>query len=375
MPNRSLLVRLGDRRVVRWTGGVLGLVVLVGLIAAFNQSGGPVDDALVRTHLGGGPVASASRSAPAAQPSASPAESGAAAPGSQVSRSSVVHPDGLLFGISTPSGPSADETADVAAAATRTPAVQEYFVKWDEDFDPGAVDRSYRLGAVPLLTWEPWAGGDMTADQPKYALRAIVDGRFDAYLTEFAHAVKADGRVLVLRFAHEMNAHWYQWSETRNGNRPGDYIAAWRYVHDLFREQGATNVVWFWCPDSVGAGVDDPAGFYPGHDYVDWIGVDVYSDGDDTAEQSLTPSYRALRAIADKPFFIGEVGVRPGPGKPGWTKGFFDWLAGHPEVVGFSWFQHDKADRGRADWRFTTSADDQRAFVTGLLRQRLGGWP
>ena len=46
-----------------------------------------------------------------------------------------------------------------------------------------------------------------------------------------------------------MNGSWFPWSEGVNGNRAGEYVAAWRHVHDIFTAVGATNVTWVWCPN------------------------------------------------------------------------------------------------------------------------------
>src|SRR5690349_24021953 len=44
-------------------------------------------------------------------------------------------------------------------------------------------------------------------------------------------------------FDWQMNGDWqFPWSAQLNGNTPADYIAAWRHVHDLFAQAGATNV-------------------------------------------------------------------------------------------------------------------------------------
>jgi beta-mannanase len=30
-----------------------------------------------------------------------------------------------------------------------------------------------------------------------------------------------------------MNGNWFSWSERTNVNQPGEYVAAWRHVHDI----------------------------------------------------------------------------------------------------------------------------------------------
>ena len=36
-----------------------------------------------------------------------------------------------------------------------------------------------------------------------------------------------------------MNGWWWPWSEQLNGNNPGEFVAAWRHVHDIFVQQHA----------------------------------------------------------------------------------------------------------------------------------------
>jgi hypothetical protein len=46
----------------------------------------------------------------------------------------------------------------------------------------------------------------------------------------------------MLRFGHEVNGNGYPWAEGVNGNGPGDHVAAWHHVHEVFTAAGATNV-------------------------------------------------------------------------------------------------------------------------------------
>ncbi len=122
-------------------------------------------------------------------------------------------------------------------------------------------------GSVPMVTWLPtnWNGGD----QSSYSLAAIAGGAQDSYLRGWAQQLHAYGKPILIRFAHEMNGTWYpQWS-----GDPAAYIAAWRHIHDLFVQNGATNVQWVWAPNiwyQVSLATDGRA-YYPGDGYVDWV--------------------------------------------------------------------------------------------------------
>ena len=76
----------------------------------------------------------------------------------------------------------------------------------------------------------------------------MIAGRYDEYIREFAEEARAWGHPFFLRFNWEMNGDWFPWSEGVNGNPSGEYVAAWRHVHDIFAAVGATNVTWVWCP-------------------------------------------------------------------------------------------------------------------------------
>ena len=103
-------------------------------------------------------------------------------------------------------------------------------------------------GSIPMVTWEPWLYTQGT-NQPTYSLHNIISGRFDAYITKWAQTSKAWGHPYLLRFAEEMNGNWFPWSEQTNGNTAGQYVQAWRHVHDIFTRVGATNVSWVWSPN------------------------------------------------------------------------------------------------------------------------------
>src|SRR5712691_10381640 len=93
-------------------------------------------------------------------------------------------------------------------------------------------------GSIPMGSREPWGDRRGTVNQPAYSLQNIINGNFDAYITIWARDSKAWGHPYFLRFAAEMNGNWFSFSEGVNGNTPGQFVKAWRHVHDLFTAQG-----------------------------------------------------------------------------------------------------------------------------------------
>jgi beta-mannanase len=229
-------------------------------------------------------------------------------------------------------------------------------------------------GAVPLVTWEPWAwsGG---VEQPAFSLGRITAGDFDARILEWGHALAAWGQPVMLRFAHEMNGNWYPWAEAVNGNQPCDYVQAWQHVHDVVTSTGASNVQWVWSPNVPYRGSVDLAGLYPGAGYVDVVALDGYNWGTSTAWSSwvspqdlFAPGIAQLRTLAPgKPILIAETASsEDGGSKAAWSAGLVSYLAAQPDVMGFVWFHLQK----EADWRINTSTSSAFALNAALLARR-----
>lgn len=272
------------------------------------------------------------------------------------------------LGVATPA--VAPDVGQFTAHAGRTPALVEYFRDWQSGFDTATANAVRALGATPVVTWEPWDSTLGGANQPRYALNRITAGAYDAYIRSWAAAAAAWGHPLFVRFAHEMNGNWYPWAEGVNGNRKGDFVRAWRHVHDIVLRAGARNVSWIWSVNRDYTGSTPLAGLYPGDAYVDWEGVDVYNGGTAVAmggwlsfSQAFDPTYNDLRSFSAKPLLISETAsAEAGGSKAAWINGFFAALHADPAIRGFCWFNFVK----ETDWRIESSLAAQSAFATGL---------
>lgn len=242
------------------------------------------------------------------------------------------------------------------------PAVVMWYQDWAHStFDPVRMDAVAARGLMPMVTWEPW---DYTrgANQPAYALKKIIGGAYDAYLHQWARAATAWGKPFYLRFAHEMNANWYPWGAGINGNTPSQYVSAWRHVAAIFRQEGATNVRWVWCPNVGGSATAAYRPFYPGDAYVGWVGMDGYNWGTTQTWshwQDLATvfggTYSALASLTAKPMMIGETAsAEQGGNKPGWiTTSFLNSIpARFPRIRAVIWFDENK----ETDWRVNSSS-------------------
>jgi mannan endo-1,4-beta-mannosidase len=226
-------------------------------------------------------------------------------------------------------------------------------------------------GSIPLITWEP---RDFTQgpNQPHFALRNIINGSFDGYIRQFARDTKAWGHPFFLRFAHEMNDAWAPWSEQVNGNKPGQYIEAWRHVHDLFTNLQVTNVTWVWCP-GAGADLQTLRELYPGEPYVDWVGMDAYNRGGSQWESFATLTQQTsqnLHMLTSQPQMIAEVGsAEQGGNKAAWiTDAYSHQLPTNlPDIKAILWFDVNLTQETIGlDWRIESSLAAQQAFATAL---------
>jgi hypothetical protein len=204
------------------------------------------------------------------------------------------------------------------------PVIVSSYEDWTRSpIDTAQLDAAWSRGAVPLVTWEPWSESDPGVTFP---LRAIASGRYDAYVSEAARAAAAWGKPILLRFAHEMNGSWYPWGRGREGNTPQAYVAAWRHVVQVFRDNGARNVKWVWTPYVANGGRFPFRRFFPGNRWVDWVGLDGLNGGSVFGWRSFAnifdASYRELVRMTARPVMLAEVASsEEGGDKAAWLSG------------------------------------------------------
>jgi len=276
------------------------------------------------------------------------------------------------------------------------------FVIWYEGWSRGNFDNGHRAyldtlnasNLTPVISWNPFDPNGPTIAQPKYSLSKIVRGDFNAYIDSWATGLAAHGKPVYLKFAHEMNGNWFPWGIGVNGNQRGEFVAAWRHIHDRFASKGAANVRWIWNPNIVYNGV--PASLqevYPGNDYVDWVGMNGYNWGTsvywascpcqstwESFSEIFDATYRELVALADKPIFIGEfASSEAGGNKAKWiSDALLEQLPRrYPKVKAISWFSKiatgldtlatgEVVPTAEVDWRVESSNASRKAFAEAV---------
>jgi len=315
---------------------VAALAVLVAGVAAVNVGGSSADP----TPPAPAPGLPALPGLPAvATPPAAPA------------------PPGALFGAYV-QGSGNDAAGQMAAVETRERelgrrlAIDHHFYPWDKEFPTNRERADLEAGRIPLISWNG-------------TLNLGIDlGLEDDLIRDRADAVKGLPGKVMIRWMWEMDGK----RKADDSGHPALYVAAWRHIHDVFAEEGATNVQWVWCPNATAFADDRNApAYYPGDEYVDWICADGYNwapgrNGDQW--RSFASIYRPFYdwgLAHHKPLMVGEFGAQErNPGdKAAWLTEAREALKTEfPAIKAVLYFDANKD----YDWRVTTSPETLAAF-------------
>ena len=266
----------------------------------------------------------------------------------------------------------ADLDALTTALGGNTPAIAVIKSAWGEDnsrdFPTSTAQAMASRGITPMIWWTPRGGSD-TELYSRH--RNINLGLHDDYIRQYARdARQFDGQVL-LRFAHEINNHYFPWSVNSYDNTPESFIAAWRRVHGIFRAQGANNVkfVWSVAKEVCEGGCNPYTRVYPGDQYVDVMGFSGYNWGATKGWISMYDAYRRpanlLAQISDKPVMVAETGSNEiGGSKAEWIRtGYREIHERLPQISAIVWTNVDLRYLNHPDWRIDSSPSSLAAYA------------
>jgi mannan endo-1,4-beta-mannosidase len=190
------------------------------------------------------------------------------------------------------------------------------------DFMRKTMIEAHKKGAIITVSWHldnPTTGGNSWDNTP--AVKDIIgEGihkkKYEFWLkrvADFLKTVKYKGKLvpIIFRPFHEMNGKWFWWGD---GNcTPKEYIQLWRETVLLLRDKYKLhNLIYAYSPNKLNP-FDNYMEYYPGDDYVDILGIDVYDFRDsEIFVDSMINSLALIKQIAtakNKLFAFTETGL------------------------------------------------------------------
>lgn len=235
-------------------------------------------------------------------------------------------------------------------------------------------------GFIPMITLENhFLIHDPSIKQPN--LYSILEGHFDSFFGYWASQIKQVKGIVLLRILHEFNGDWYPWCIIKNDKNPELLAKAYRYIHNIFKENNVTNVKFIWCPNSMSVPQEKwnyIMDAYPGDEYVDFTGIDIYNGAGQT-----TPVWMSFRKVGienyflltqklpNKPLLICETASRERENseskssqkKAEWIKQQSEALRSDMnEIKLLSWFNE------KGTFKINSSQEAQNAFLNYILK-------
>ncbi len=236
-----------------------------------------------------------------------------------------------------------------AFLTTEAVTIDHHFVTWRLDNTAEleiALNQATQSQRFPLITLEswPWNWNNMTAET---LLWDIAAGKYDTTLTQVFQTIQQYApQTVLLRWGHEMEiVNQYPWSKSE----ANDYIAAYRHIVDLSRVLGIKNILWLWSP----AGNKNADDYWPGEDYVDYVGVSIYAIKEwNPHNPNRLPSFKQLMSQKywlsrryNRPLIVAEVGVAGSlPEKEEWIAQAIEMLPRFPRIQAWVYFNQIQPD-------------------------------
>jgi len=172
----------------------------------------------------------------------------------------------------------------------------------------------------------------------------VFEGKLDSEILYLIKAIKKYKNPVFLRIGYEFNNPHHNYS-------PEKFILAWKYLVDFFRKNKVKNVAFVWdACTAFNRNIKEVMIFYPGDNYVDWFGDNLFSSRCFTELNNpkiITKDFLKKSIEHKKPLMIGECSpARTGVDKGieswnEWFKPFFLWIEKHPNIKAFCYINWD----------------------------------
>lgn len=193
------------------------------------------------------------------------------------------------------------DSSDVKTVSGDYPAVMNWDLGWIEtgadkqldgvpfEFIKAEIVKQDARGGMNALSWHlrnPLTGGDSwdNANDSTLAVvmrdKAMTDTlrKWIGMTADFIGDLRdKDGKRIPVMWRpwHEHTGEWFWWGI--NHGSADDYKNLWKLTREVFDAKGIDNVVWVYSPDKSNVNsYEDYMDRYPGDNYVDVMGADVY---------------------------------------------------------------------------------------------------
>ena len=261
-------------------------------------------------------------------------------------------PSSVVWGAYT--GNTLDSLNDFQQQVGKQPNINAVFVGWGDDFPTSIANTLRSNNQTILIYWEALG----------YSYSDILSGASDAYIASFGtQARNFGGPVILVPFA-EMNGNWASWGGTVSPNTPTQFVPMWQHVHNVFG--ASSNVKWGWAvnSNSVPDTLENQIGvYYPGSNYVDYVGVDGFNFGDPWLSFSdIFSSALATLKTFNKPIYIFSMACAEDQRKAEWISDALSQIYSNADVSGWIWFNANK----EKNWLVWSNPDALEAFKLGI---------
>lgn len=239
------------------------------------------------------------------------------------------------------------------------------------------IIRNY--GSVPFIRLMPRRNFHENNSDPFYSLKKIIEGKFDADLSAYANDAKEYGEPLMIEFGTEMNGDWFPWSGVYSDKNPEAFKNAFIHIIEIFRKQKTDNVTWVFhvnYDSSPDESWNSMSAYYPGDEYIDWIGMSIYGAQHPNDEWTdimdiFESAYNNLAAVsANKPLAVFEFGTIENKLKSVWINNFFTLLKDkkYSRIKGISYWHSnwDNEDGSYSFMRIDSSPESLETYKSNI---------
>jgi len=160
---------------------------------------------------------------------------------------------------------------------------------------------SYNTSGQPEAKSIPSSGFHQLTDHTSAAYKQW-HTQLDTYAAAL-HTLTDSGHVVLFRPFIELNGNW-NWYGAENS---ADFIAVWKDMHDyMMNTKGLKNVLWIYNVNAQNGGYMD---YYPGADYVDIVGMDIYDDPSKIVADVNEGNMYSELVASGKPLIFPEIGL------------------------------------------------------------------